>query len=96
MVADELMMGLRLSVASRLSMMQDQKLLTLCWRSFLRGGSHIVTSVSAHTGGRYIDYGLVSMHSALSVPDARPKIIDAPLTLIVGGGSDILDANLSQ
>jgi len=62
--------------------MQDQKSLTLGWRSFLGGGSDITTSILAHKGGRYIDYGLMPMHSALSVHDARPKIVDALLTLI--------------
>jgi len=62
--------------------MQDQKLLTLRWRSFLGGGKNIVPSIIAHKGGRYIDYGLMSMHSASSVHDARPEIVDALLTFI--------------
>ena len=62
--------------------MRDQKFLTLRGRSFLRAGSDIITSIVAHKGGRYIDYGLMSMHSTLSVHDAKPKFVDAPLTLI--------------
>jgi len=63
-------------------MMQDQKLLTLCWWSFLVGGSNIITCIFAHKGGRYIEYGLTPTYSALGVQDARPKIVDAPLMLI--------------
>jgi len=81
--ADEWIVGYRSSVALGLSKMQDQKLLKLCWHSFLDGGSDIITSISAHNGGQYIEYGLTPIHSVLSVPDATPKIIDAPLTLIV-------------
>ena len=75
-------MGKRLSVALRMSKMQHEKLLTLCWRSLVGGGNDIVTSNFAHTGSQYIDYGLMSMHSTLSVHDEKPKIIDASLTLI--------------
>jgi len=32
------------------------------------------------------------MHSVLGVNDARPKIVDAPLTLIEEGGSHIVAA----
>jgi len=63
--------------------MKDQKLLTLRWRSSLGDGNDIVTMIFAHKGGRYIDYGLMSMHSAVNVYDAKPKIVDAGLTLIV-------------
>jgi len=62
--------------------MQDQKLLMLRWRSLLGGGDDIVNSNFALKGSRYIDYGLMSIHSALSVHDAKPKIIEGPLTLI--------------
>jgi len=62
--------------------MPDETSWTLCWRSFLAGGSDIVTSIFAHKGGWYIDDGLTPMDSALSVYNARPKIGDAPLTLI--------------
>jgi len=54
----------------------------LHWCSFLGGGCDIVTSIFAHKGGQYIDYGLKPMHSGLSVHDVRPKIVDAVLTLI--------------
>jgi len=71
-----MIVGYCLSVALRLSKMQDQKLLSLRWRSFLGGGNDIVNSIFAHKGGRYIDYGLMSMHSTLSVHDVGPKIVD--------------------
>jgi len=62
--------------------MQDQKSLTLHQRSFSGGGSDIITRVLAHKGRQYIEYGLKSMHSVLSVHDARPKIVDALVALI--------------
>jgi len=62
--------------------MHDKKLLTLRWGSFLGGGSVIVSSILAHKGGQCIDYGSRAMHSTLTVHDATPKIVDAPLTLI--------------
>jgi len=64
--------------------MQDQASLQHRWRSFLGGGSDIITSIFASQGGRHIDYGLMPMHFGLSIPDARPEIMDAPLTLIFG------------
>ena len=62
--------------------MHDQKLWTLRWGSFLGGGSDIVTSILAQKGDRGIDYVSMAMHSTLIVHDARPKIVDALLTLI--------------
>ena len=81
-VADQLIMGQRLSVAIRLSKMQDQTFLMLCWYSVLEGGSDNVRSIFGHKGGRYIDYRSMSMPSASSVHDARQEIVDATLTLI--------------
>jgi hypothetical protein len=62
--------------------MQDQKLLTLCSLSFLGGGSDMVVSPFARKGGQYCNYGLMLSHSLVIIQDTRPKIIDAPLTLI--------------
>jgi len=70
------------SIAVILSMMYDQKLLTLRWRSFVGGGRDTLTSMFAHRGGQYIDDWLMPMHCALSVHEATPKIVDTPLTLI--------------
>jgi len=63
--------------------MHDQKSLMLRWRSFLGGGSDIGSGIVAHGGHLCIDYGSTVMHSTLSVHDARPKIVDAPLMLII-------------
>jgi len=79
--ADRLIMVWRLSTAFGLFTMQDQDSFTCCWHPFLGGGSNILNSILAHKGGRYIDYALILMHSTLSICDARPKIIDTPVTL---------------
>jgi len=63
-------------------MMQDQKLLTLRWRSFLGGGSDMVVGIFAHNAGQYCHYGLMLSRSLVIIQDARPEISDAPLTLI--------------
>ena len=39
-------------------MMQDQKSLRLHWRTYLGGGSDIVRSTFAYSGGRDRDHGL--------------------------------------
>jgi len=62
--------------------MQAQRSLTLHWRWFLGGSSDIVTSIFVQKGDQYYEYGCMPWHSPGSVNDARPKIIEAPLTLI--------------
>jgi len=62
--------------------MQDQKLLTLCWHSFLGGSCNIVTTIFAHKGSQYYNYGLMSLHSQVIIQDARHTIVDPPLRLI--------------
>jgi len=52
-------------------MMQDQKLLKLHWRSFLGGGSDIVTAIIAHNGSQHFDDSLISSHSCLIIQDAK-------------------------
>jgi len=69
-------------IAIRLSKMQHQKLLMVCWRSFFGGCSDIITTIFAHKGGQYCDYGLMLLHSPMIIWDARPNIIDDLLTLI--------------
>jgi len=64
-----------------LSKMQDQTSLMLEWCSILGGGSDIISSIFAHKGGQYYDYGLKPLHSAVIIHDARQKIVQAPLTL---------------
>jgi len=48
----------------------------------LGGGSSIVTSIFAHAGCHYFDYGLMPMRSHWIMQDAGPEIVDAPLMLI--------------
>jgi len=46
-------MGVGYRKAVEVPKMQDQKLLMLCWRSFLAGDSNIVAGYFAHKGGQY-------------------------------------------
>ena len=69
-------------MALGLSKIQVQKSLMLRGRLFSGGGSDIITSIVAHTGGKYIEHGSKPVHSVLSVHDARPRIIDALLSVI--------------
>jgi len=71
--------------------MHCQRSLTLCWHSII-GGSDIVSRIFANKGGQWIDYESTPMHSVLGVNDARPEIVDTPLTLIEEGGSHIVAA----
>jgi len=82
-VANKFIVGQHISVALRLSMMQDQKLWMRHWLPFSGGGNNNVSSIFAHNGGWYIDDGLIPTHSVLSVHDAEPKMVDTPLTLIL-------------
>jgi len=65
-----------------ITLLAKQKLLTLRWRSFLRGSSNFVPSIFACKGGHYCDYGSMPLHSPWIIQDAWPKIVDAPLTVI--------------
>jgi len=67
--------------ALELSMMRDQKLLTLRWRSLLGGGSNMVMGICAHKGGQHCHYGLMLSRSLVSIQVARPDIGDALLML---------------
>jgi len=80
--ADGLIMGQHRSVALRLSKMQDKKSMILHGRSFVGGGRDIGSSIFTHKGSRNMDFASVPMPSTLSVHDAGPQIVDAPLTLI--------------
>jgi hypothetical protein len=44
--------------------------------------SNIVTSIFAHKDGQYCDYEQMPLDSTVIIEDARPKIVDAWLTLI--------------
>jgi len=61
------------------SILSPTKLLLLLWHLFLGGGSGNFTSILAHHGGKYFDYGLILMHSPWIMHVAWPKIIDAQL-----------------
>jgi len=77
-----MIMGVCHCTALELSMMQDQKLLTLRWYSFLGGGSDMVVGPFAYKGGPYYHYGLMLSRRRLIFQDARLGICDALLTLI--------------
>jgi len=62
--------------------MQNQKLLTLCWWSFLGWGRERAAIIFAPKGGQYLIYGCLQPITSGITQDARPKIIDAPLTVI--------------
>jgi len=80
--ADSMIMGQHRCIAVWLSKMQAQKSLTPRWRLFLGGSSLISTTIFAYKGGQYCNYGSMPLHSHWIIQNARPKIIDAPLTLI--------------
>ena len=65
---------------SGFAMMQCQKSLRLPYRSFLGGSSDIFRSIFAQEGGLQNDYGLMLFQSPNIMQDAKPKIVDAPLT----------------
>jgi hypothetical protein len=77
-----MILGICRCSALELSMMQDQKSLTVRWHSFLRGGSDMVVGSFAHTGGQYSHYSLMLSGSPVIIQDTRLEISDAPLTLI--------------
>jgi len=66
-------------------MVQDQKSLTLRWRSFLGSGSDILAATLSPKGGQISDYSLISSHSCSIIQDEWTQIVDAPLTLIFKG-----------
>jgi len=55
--------------------------LPLRWHLLSGGGSGMVTGISAHKCGLYIEFGCMSMHSAWILKVAWPKIIHSPLML---------------
>jgi hypothetical protein len=66
----------------RLVMMQNQKLLTLRWRSFSEGGSDRTVYIFADKGCQYAAYNSVQQFTTQITNEAKPKIVDTPLTLI--------------
>jgi len=53
--------------------------LTLRWCSFVAGSNNIVSSIFAHNGRQYYDYGQMPFQSPVNIQDARPEIVGAPL-----------------
>ena len=52
------------------------------WRTFSRWCTERVASPFAYKGGQYLSYDSLQPMPALMTQDARPKIVDALLTLI--------------
>jgi hypothetical protein len=80
--ANIMIMGVCRYRALELSKMPDKNSLTLHRRSFLVGGSDIVSGLCAHIGGQYYDDGLMLSRSPVIIQNALPEIGDALLTLI--------------
>ena len=80
--ADSSIMGQcrRTTLAS--SKMQCQKSLTLCWCSFLGQTGDGVAIIFAYKCGRQFDDSSMSPRSPCIFHDARPKVVDSPLTLV--------------
>ena len=62
--------------------MQNQKLLTLRWRSFSSWGREHVAFSLSYKGGQYSIYDGLQPFTTLITNDAKPKIIDTLLMLI--------------
>jgi len=69
-------------IAPWYSKMQGQKLLTLRWCSFSGHNEEVNESVFTWKRGRLFDCGLMSPHSPCIFHDAKPEVLDSPLTLI--------------
>jgi hypothetical protein len=65
-------------------MMQDQKLLTLHWRSFLASSSDMDVGPFAHKGGQHCHSTLMLSRSSVIIQDARRETGDVPLPVISG------------
>ena len=62
--------------------MQNQKLLMLRWRSFSEGGIDRTAYLFAEKSWQYAVYNTVQQFTTKINNDAKPKIVDALLTLI--------------
>jgi len=84
--ANTLIMRIHYQVAFLLPDLQDQKLLTLRWRSFWRWGRECVAFCFAYSGCQHIDY-VYSLPSRVFITwHIGPKIVKAPLTIIFKTG----------
>jgi len=62
--------------------MYEQKSLTLCWHLLLNDSNHFLAIIFAHTGGQYIEFGLMLLNSPWIIQDVSPKIVEAQLTFL--------------
>jgi len=62
--------------------MQDQKSLTIHWRSILKGSRNVVVGIFEWKGGRYVKCGQISLNRPWIIQNAWPQIGDAPLMWI--------------
>jgi len=69
--------------------MPDHKWFTLSWRSFSWWGRERVASSSAYKGRQYLSNDFLQPIATQITHDARPKIIDTPLTLISRMGQGV-------
>jgi hypothetical protein len=78
-----------LEVTLRLDMMQDQKWLKLHWRTFSVLGLEHVDIVFAAKHSQCLIYGCLQPITTSVSQNAKPTIIDAPLTLIFEMGKSL-------
>jgi len=70
-------------IAFDLPDLQDQKMLTLRWRSISEWGRECEVRSFAYKASQYRIYEWSEPFAKQITNDARPKIVDAPLTLIL-------------
>ena len=63
--------------------LQDQNSITLCWRSLSEWGRECVAPTFAYAAIQYLIYEWLQPIATQITHDARPKIIDAALILIM-------------
>ena len=86
MAANSLFIGVCDQERFRLPEMQDQKSLTLRWRSFWRWGRERVSFSFAYKGRQRFDYVYSLPCPVFITRLTGPKIVDTPLTLILKMG----------
>jgi len=67
--------------------LQDQKLLTLCWRSFSKWGTELVTVCFAYIGGQELICECLQPIATQITQQVRRKVFDALLTSVSTGSS---------
>ena len=70
-------------IASELPDLKDQKSLTLHWRSYSEWGRERVAPTFAYRASQYHICEWLQTIATQITNDARPKIVDAPLTFIL-------------